>query len=333
MKRARLCLMLAICLVVVLGFGSTALARPGCPPTPPPIPSYELSADGEGEVQTIYNWTIDKTVETNGDINLSVGESHMVNYAVALTKGEGDTTKEITGTLTMTVNDSDGIDVKWVKAKVHRKHDGDFGEQTLVSDPHYGPGTYIFDYSTPVNHINGEFRIEFEVEIQGSDDKECETSYFSITPQTVNDSVTVQDVMDGSGLPSQVSFVPDPNYQAAGGQVIADESKVIEFQVVFTNDGNKSASSGTFTNTATILELEKSDSTTIDVSVPKVGTTKTKTKTVEVLVTPEPTAAPVEVELPKTGGFIEWEWIALAGGLLTSCGGGLYLIRRRRMKK
>lgn len=44
-------------------------------------------------------------------------------------------------------------------------------------------------------------------------------------------------------------------------------------------------------------------------------------------------AAADAVPLPRTGGLIEWEWVALAGGMLTSGGGALYLIRRRRIKK
>jgi LPXTG-motif cell wall-anchored protein len=336
MKRARFYLLLAISLVIVFGFGSTALAWPGppCPsPTPPPPPSYTLCATGQGEIQTIYNWTIEKSVETHGDMNLSVGESQVVDYKIEVGKEE-ETGFGIlvTGTLSMTVNAEDGLDVVSITGKLHKSGDGDFGVQTLASGTHYDPSgdPYTFDYSYfTTDHLGpGFYSLIFEVDASNHSDRDTSADV-SFAFVDVNDEVTVTDVV-ASGLPGNVVAAPDGDYQETRTGIVGPET--FEYTVTFTNNGNKSGNSWPYDNTATIVETEQSSSASVTVSVPK-EKTKTKTKTVVVEVTPEPTAAPVAVELPKTGGFIEWEWIALAGGLLTSCGGGLYLIRRRRMKK
>lgn len=317
MKRARILILLVICLVVSMAFGGTALASS----------RYTIRGGAEGEVSTVYDWSIQKTVDTHGDINLSKGESQVVDYAIALDKDDGTFGITVSGTLTLNVNASEGIDIRSIKARLHKSGGGDYGEKTLPSEAHYGPGTYTFDYdySTTDALGPGNYRIEYDVDIVGPDDKSVDAP-FTFGFSVINDEITVVDTLDGSDLPDDVSFAANGDFLGTWGGISDDT--VLNYQVMLENQGNKKGGSGVLENTAVIQETEESSSASVEVTVPK---EKTKTKTVEVVVTPVPSAAPAP--LPKTGGLVEWELIALAGGMLTSCGGGLYLLRRRRMKK
>ena len=330
MKRARICFLLALTLVFVLGFGSTALATS----------SYTLSATGEGEVQTIYNWTIDKSAVPQGDLNLSVGESQVVDYTINVNKEE-ETGFLITvsGTLSMIVNAENGLDVDSVTAKFY-KYSTLINEETLESDPHYDPSstayTFDYDYDTTDSLGYGNYTIVFNVYSSNHRDRDTSTSV-SFTLVDVNKEVTVSDAVT-SGLPADVAAAPDAAYLGTWPNI--STSTPITYSVEFTNNGNKSGNSWPYDNTATIQETGQQDSATVTVSVPKVDSgnppeprEERKVRWPDRTPPPEESAAPAAVELPKTGGFIEWEWIALAGGMLASGGGALYLVRRRKMKK
>lgn len=337
MKRARFLFLLAICLVVSMAFGGTALASQK---------PYSMDVSGSGQSTTTYDWTIQKSADQS-EFSLSVGQSQTVNYAITLDKGDGSTVNTVNGTLTLTVHWPNGIDVNTIKAYVQKKGSGSNWnkvsgtEQTVVSDQHYAMGTHKIEYSATVPEASGQYRVKFEVDRKQSlDDEEDESSGFSLTASAVNDTITVVDNPDDGGMPGSIDIAPDSDYLGTWPGIADDE--VINYSIVFTNIANESGGSGFFENEASIQETKQSAIASVTVNVPAPTPRPTPNPTPKPKPKPRdrstPTPVPTELDaasvaLPRTGGLIEWEWIALAGGMLSGCGGGLYLLRRRRMKK
>jgi len=356
MKRARICILLAITLILVLGFGSTALASEGEGGDigaqsigPPPKPT--MSVTGSGKSETIYDWMIEKAADKSG-ITLPLEASETVAYTISLEKGKGRTVNTVSGTLSLTVYSDTGFKVHSISAWVEKDPPGPGSwsevpgtKQTLVGETTYQKGSHTIQYSANVPDASGPFRVKFKVDIvQNPDDPEPVSNGFQLAPSTVNDKITVSDVASATGVPDAISIVPDANYLGTWSNIQSD--RTITYTVTFTNTGNTTGGSGPYDNEATIVETEQSATASVQVDVPQPQPTPEPTpdpnppepRDERKVRWPDRTPPPEEVAadavpLPRTGGLIEWEWVALVGGMLTSGGGALYLVRRRKFKK
>lgn len=348
MKRSlKLLIVLAVSLTILLGFSSTAFA------SGPPCSITIKDLTSTLKVTTPYTWSIEKTVPPT-ELTLAEGASGDVTYDLDVTKVAGESTVEGSMSCKIKADVNYGEQAK-VDIKVYITEDGKkltateenltnsfpYGDVTLNYAPTFTPkagssyavayeGTVYWDWSS------SQKKWKESAIVKDSKGFTVENLASITAPISVTDTVgTLPDGITASPATHDWSDINDG----------LDES----YTVTYTNNG---ADPGTYTvtNTAVINETEQNDGASITIKVLTPDETPAPTPTPKPHDPPEPrderkvrwpdrtappaqTAAPVAVALPRTGGFIEWEWIALAGGMLTSCGGGLYLARRRRMKK
>lgn len=339
MKRARICILLALTLVFVMGFGSTALANP-CP--------IQTSYSASYQCETAYTWSISKDANPK-TVELGVGESQPIEYIVTAQKAVASktATSTITGAFSMTLGS--GYCRANVKAYVKENESKIGSTEKIVIDDTYGTKFHDGDSWPYDSEYTPDPAKSYQVVYEGwmqwwsgsgmdIESEDIDVTYnVDVSDTPINGSINIQDVMDASGLPSQVTV----DYTGQTWSDITDSGQLPAYIATVTNNGNKSASTGDMINTATALNIEGVDpaSVTVTVTTPKVSKPKPPEPREERKVRwPDRTPPPEElesasVELPKTGGFIEWEWLALAGGMIASGGGALYLVRRRKMKK
>ena len=330
MKRARIYFLFALSLALVLGFGSTALANNN---------DYSLSISAGATETTVYNWTISKTVAPDS-VSVPIGQPATVNYQIDVDRKDAlSTTKKLNSTLTVDVKEDSGIKIRTIRIKVYSfwnhnwveienkniENNGNNGKQ-------YDKGPHDFGYSRDV--IGEKYKVRYEVEIVGLPDKNIDSEEISV--QQAVQPINITDTATAS-LPAQVTADYTGNQWEVGADGLSHYD--IDYPVIFTNAGNGAEECGTFANTATIVEIPtESADASVSVCVPKAtnpNPPEPREERKNAVRWPDRTPPPEEApaELPKTGGFIEWEWLALAGGMLTSGGGALYLVRRRKMKK
>lgn len=357
MKRARICFLLALTLIFVLGFGSSALATTSTVRLGNLHDYYECVAN--------FNWDIAKSVDPS-ILTLKSGESGTVTYTIDVTKEEAITVlKKPYCKLYLTVW-GDGYDAErfinttitaWVEdTSGNRVNDVEKLADNQTFEPSGGVGqreskTYSFNYTPDLSLSSAQvaaadYRIAFHVEAtrqkrivgdwenEGPDIDTTKTADFSDFCTVHDDPITVQDNMGASDLPSTITY----NYHSQSWNVT--DAGPITYPVQFVNNGDNTENSYTFQNIASIVDTDTISDATVTINVTPKPTKKPnppEPREERKVRYPDPTPSPdleaASVELPKTGGFIEWEWIALAGGMLASGGGALYLVRRRKMKK
>ena len=342
MKRARICILIALTLIFVLGFGSTALADEGDGEThveaqmvnPPPSP-YDLSYYPEGDCQITaeYSWTIQKNANES-IVSIKPGQTDDVIYTISAEKTlvSSSTNETIKGCIG--IDPHRGNKVK-VVVSACLKEDGQIiaSQEDITSD--WSAEDRVLEYDPSFTPQSGS---SYEIVFTGTcwlwaaglpSQNINETISITVSEDITNDFIDVTDTIS-SNLPTGITS----NYN--GGLFSFNDSGSQEYTVLFENI-DQSSGSFTVTNVARIDQTQyEAPPVTVTVKVPKKSKPpepREERKVVYPDETPAPEAAAAATELPKTGGLIEWEWIALAGGLLTSGGGAMYLVRRRKMKK
>lgn len=343
MKRARICILLALTLVFVLGFGSTALAEEGegeilaetLTHNPPQSP-YDLTftINGDCKITTEYAWTISKTSDLSA-VSIKPGESADVKYTITAEKTMVNETAEENVSSSIGIDTHNGNKVK-VVVQACVKEDGTPIPDTiedLTSD--WSSQDRSINYNpafTPKTGSSYEIVYTGKCWLWGDGSKDINESLsITVNNDSINGTINVTDTVS-SGLPSSIT-----SSYGGGGYTFSDSGSQ-EYTVTFEN---VSQTSGTFTvtNTAKIDETQyEALPVDVTVKVPKKSSGDPEPREERKVRWPDRTPPPEElesasVELPHTGGFLEWEWIALAGGMLASGGGALYLVRRRKMKK
>jgi|GEM_PF-4619470 len=305
MKRARICILLALALVFVLGFGSTALAADdsGTPPADEQ-PAATLMSDGPdlstyGKIHPYGSITVIKTINSeNGDpqpgitFKLFWGKKQL---ASGVTGADGQVIFNVywAGQYVVVEEVPTGYTSSWSD---NDKHVNMWkpGNKTERVVNYENPGSICIDKrkgsaeGDPMEGITFTLFVGEEQIASGATDAEGKLCFEELPPGTY---ILVEDVPSGY----KTSLEDNQQITVTPGETVS----------------------------ITVINKKKSNPEPRD---------ERKVRWPDRTPPPEELES-ASVELPHTGGFIEWELLALAGGMLASGGGALYLARRRKMKK